>query len=145
MAERIDSKRESASEIVALANSANYIFNNLKKDPAVSSVSISKSADEIINWLQQNLPVRAKTVAELADRYIHLVALSFFEPKEFLPFLNALPLERIEWENKLAAIMRSRARGTTVVKLIVPPRVKSPQPVPQSAIAPRIIVTGMMK
>jgi hypothetical protein len=108
-----------AIRFILHANSPNYIFSNLRRDGAVRAIAIRNSAADIVDWLRKNASGTPETIEDLAARYMHLVALSFREPKEFLPILDSLQLKDLEWGDDLRERIRSSA--VAVSEKIVPP------------------------
>jgi hypothetical protein len=100
------------ARIVTLANTPNYIFHYLRRDPTVQALSLRSSTD-LTEWLKANLLVEAETLDGLARRYAYLMALSLKDPAEYLPALELLDFSKLEWGDRLKQMIKLRSEGVS--------------------------------
>jgi hypothetical protein len=98
---------DSAGEAVVLANHPGFIFKRLRKLDVVREVSETHSTDEIIRQLVERDRKPAKTAWDVVQQYVWLVALALNNPKEVLPRLEALKLNRLQWSEDLKGMIRA--------------------------------------
>lgn len=109
----------SAKETVLYANTAQYLFERLKRDASVSYVAHELSTDEILGWLKEKTANAPESPQELVRAYVFLVALSLKDDlNKNKDQFGALDLKQVEWAEQIRQLILNERVPTSYSSVV---------------------------